>query len=60
MLDLKFVRSNLGLVRDKLEKRGYDLDLSHFQSLDEKRRAILANLEPVSYTHLTLPTTPYV
>jgi seryl-tRNA synthetase len=49
MLDLKFVRSNLKLVSDGLEKRGYDLDLSRFQSLDEKRRSILANLEQLRH-----------
>jgi seryl-tRNA synthetase len=54
MLDLKFVRSNLGLVRDGLEKRGYDLDLSRFQSLDEKRRSILANLEQLRHQRNTV------
>ncbi len=49
MLDLKFVRSNLDLVTDMLKDRGYDLDLSKFQSLDEKRRSILASLEELRY-----------
>jgi len=49
MLDLKFVRSNLNLVTDMLKDRGYDLDLSGFQSLDEKRRSILASLEGLRY-----------
>jgi seryl-tRNA synthetase len=54
MLDLKFVRSNLKPVRDGLEKRGYDLDLSRFQSLDEKRRSILANLEQLRHQRNTV------
>jgi seryl-tRNA synthetase len=54
MLDLKFVRSNLTVVRDGLEKRGYDLDLSRFQSLDEKRRLILANLEQLRHQRNTV------
>jgi seryl-tRNA synthetase len=54
MLDLKFVRSNLTRVRDGLEKRGYDLDLSRFQSLDEKRRSILANLEQLRHQRNTV------
>ncbi|UCE33664.1 MAG: serine--tRNA ligase [Deltaproteobacteria bacterium] len=54
MLDLKFVRSNLKLVSDGLEKRGYDLDLSRFQSLDEKRRSILANLEQLRHQRNTV------
>ena len=49
MLDLKFVRSNLDLVTDMLKDRGYDLDLSRFQSLDEKRRSILAGLEELRH-----------
>ncbi len=49
MLDLKFVRSNLNLVTDMLKDRGYDLDLSGFQSLDERRRSILASLEGLRY-----------
>jgi seryl-tRNA synthetase len=49
MLDLKFVRSNLNLLADMLKDRGYDLDLSGFESLDEKRRSILASLEELRY-----------
>ncbi len=49
MLDLKFVRSNLNLVADMLKDRGYDLDLSGFDSLDERRRSILASLEELRY-----------
>ena len=49
MLDLRFVRSNLDLVSDMLKNRGYDLDLSRFRSLDEKRRSILASLEELRH-----------
>ena len=49
MLDLKFVRSNLDLVKGMLKNRGYDLDLSDFQSLDEKRRSILSGLEQLRH-----------
>ncbi len=49
MLDLKFVRSNLDLINDMLKDRGYDLDLSGFQSLDKKRRSILTSLEELRY-----------
>ena len=51
MLDLKFVRANLDLVTDMLKDRGYDLDLSSFQSLDKKRRSILTGLEELRYRH---------
>jgi len=49
MLDLKFVRTNLGLITDMLNNRGYDLDLSEFQYLDKKRRSILVRLEDLRY-----------
>jgi seryl-tRNA synthetase len=54
MLDLKFVRSNLDVVKDMLEKRGYDLDLSEFQSLDERRRSILGVLEELRHRRNTV------
>lgn len=49
MLDLKFVRSNQDVVAYMLKERGYDLDLSRFQSLDEKRRSMLASLEELRH-----------
>jgi len=49
MLDLKFVRSNQDVVAYMLKERGYDLDLSRFQSLDEKRRSMLARLEELRH-----------
>jgi seryl-tRNA synthetase len=49
MLDIKFVRTHLDLVTDMLKDRGYDLDLSRFQSLDKKRRSILTGLEELRY-----------
>jgi seryl-tRNA synthetase len=45
MLDLKFIRNNLETVRRMLENRGYDLDISAFESMDKKRRDILPELE---------------
>lgn len=45
MLDIKFIRSNLDLVTEMIIQRGYDLDLSGFTSLDEKRRSTLTSLE---------------
>jgi len=48
MLDLRFVRKNIDLVRDALAKRGSDLDVNVFLELDEKRRTILADLEQLN------------
>jgi len=33
MLDLKYVRSNLERIKEMLKNRGYDLDLSRFETL---------------------------
>ncbi|MGH9400679.1 MAG: hypothetical protein ACRD2P_01060, partial [Terriglobia bacterium] len=41
MLDLAFVRDNLGLVRQKLADRGGPDLLSDFESLDRERRKLL-------------------
>ena len=49
MLDLKFVRSNLENIRDMLKKRGYDLDISRFEALDQERRARLTVLEELRH-----------
>ena len=49
MLDLKFVRANLDLIANMVKHRDYELDLSRFQSLDEKRRSILTTLEGLRY-----------
>lgn len=45
MLDLKFVRANLDLVRRKQQERGINLDLDSFAAVDQKRRDILQELE---------------
>jgi seryl-tRNA synthetase len=49
MLDLKFVRSNLGSIRDMLKIRCYDLDISRFETLDQERRARLTVLEELRH-----------
>jgi seryl-tRNA synthetase len=45
MLDIRFVRENLDLVRRKMRERGKDVDLDLFASLDEKRRNLLVEVE---------------
>ncbi|MBQ9488216.1 MAG: serine--tRNA ligase [Selenomonadaceae bacterium] len=41
MLDMKFVRDNLDVVRDMLKKRNNSLNLDGFAELEKKRRDIL-------------------
>ncbi|MGA2405035.1 MAG: serine--tRNA ligase [Syntrophobacteraceae bacterium] len=45
MLDVKFVRENIELVRRMLTNRGSDLDLQPLLELDEARRRILVDVE---------------
>ena len=45
MLDMKFVRENLSAVQEMLKNRYNALDLSPFAALDERRRAILQDVE---------------
>ncbi|SPF45581.1 seryl-tRNA synthetase, also charges selenocysteinyl-tRNA with serine [Syntrophobacter sp. SbD1] len=45
MLDVKFVRENIELVRNMLKNRQCDLDLEPLLKLDETRRRILVDVE---------------
>ena len=45
MLDIKFVRENIDLVRKKMEERGQDIDLDKFSELDCQRRDTLQEVE---------------
>ena len=45
MLDLKFVRENAGLVREKLAQRGVAFDLDKVLELDGERRRLVVDIE---------------
>jgi len=45
MLDLKFIRENLDLVKQSIENRGLKLNLNSLTKLDNSRRKTLAELE---------------
>jgi len=45
MLDIKFIRENIDLVRTKLEERGDSVNLDQFVLMDRKRRDILQEVE---------------
>lgn len=49
MLDLKFIRENIELVRKNLQDRANKLDLNEFLKLDEKRRKFIQKLEELKY-----------
>jgi seryl-tRNA synthetase len=41
VLDLKFVRENLDVLRDRLATRGMEVDLAPFRALEAERRALI-------------------
>jgi seryl-tRNA synthetase len=45
MLDLKFIRENLDLVKEALKDRNLNLDLDEFAKIDERRRNTLLEVE---------------
>jgi seryl-tRNA synthetase len=45
MLDIKFLRDNLDLVRQRLASRGGEIDLAPFSDLDVRRRTLLGESE---------------
>ncbi|HQM45067.1 MAG TPA: serine--tRNA ligase, partial [Smithellaceae bacterium] len=45
MLDIKYLRQNVDLVRQKMEMRGQAIDFDRFIDLDAKRRDILQAVE---------------
>ena len=49
MLDLKLVRSNIDVINEMIRNRGYDLDISKFETLDRQRRQKLTELEELRY-----------
>jgi seryl-tRNA synthetase len=45
MLDLKFIRENLEVVKNKLSQRNLEIDLDHCIEIDQKRREIIQEVE---------------
>lgn len=45
MLDPKFIRENIDLVKKALENRGYKINLDDFLFIDNKRRSLLKSAE---------------
>lgn len=45
MLDIKFIRQNVSLVKKVLEARNYPFDLDSFLKLDEERRSLIKEVE---------------
>ena len=45
MLDIKYLRQNIDVVRQKMNERGQKIDFDRFLGLDAKRRDILQAVE---------------
>lgn len=45
MLDIKFIRENISLVKEAIANKGGSFDLDDFLSLDQKRRALTQEIE---------------
>ena len=45
MLDLKFIRENLDLAKNKLSQRNLEIDLDHVVHIDQQRREIIQEVE---------------
>ncbi|MDX1776453.1 MAG: serine--tRNA ligase [Desulfobulbales bacterium] len=55
MLELRFIRENLDLVREKTKLRGItDSRIEDFETVDIKRRALLAELESLRHSRKTV------
>ena len=49
MLDIKFVRQNLGKVQKMLSERGESADLEAFEKVDKNRRSVLFEIEDLRH-----------
>ena len=45
MLDVKFIRENVDLVEKSTKEKGYDINIKELLKLDDKRKAILVEVE---------------
>jgi seryl-tRNA synthetase len=51
MLDLKFIRENSSLVKESLKNRNTDFNLDNLLDLDQKRRALIKELDDLRHNH---------
>lgn len=54
MLEIKFIRQNVELVRESLRKRGLEYELRPFLDCDSRRRAILLEVEELKHERNTV------
>ncbi len=56
MLDIKLIKNNLDIVENGMKKRGADIDFSSFLETEEKRKALLVEIEQLRYERNTAST----
>ena len=44
MLDVKFIRDNVGLVEKSTKEKGYKINIRKLLELDDERKAVLAEV----------------
>lgn len=49
MLDIKFIRENVDIVKKMIKNRGLNLDLNTLLKLDEEKRKLTAEMEDLKY-----------
>ena len=54
MLEIKYIRNNLPVVEESLKTRNTDVDLKALLSADEKRRAVIQELEKLRHRRNTV------
>ncbi|MGC9022338.1 MAG: serine--tRNA ligase, partial [Dissulfurimicrobium sp.] len=45
MLDIKFIRSNINLIKKSLKDRNYNLNIDELLDIDSQRREIIHKVE---------------
>jgi seryl-tRNA synthetase len=48
MLDIKFIRQNLDIVKDACKKKNIKCDIDHLLDVDEKRIKVMRELEAIA------------
>lgn len=51
MLDLKFIRENVGLVKESIKNRGMDVDIDRLLAIDDRRKTIQRQLDELRHKH---------
>ena len=51
MLDIKFIRENAELIKEAVRKKHFKLDVDRLLTIDEKRRAMIAEIDKLREEH---------